>query len=237
MYGIRSMGSAIVGNLILGRPAGTLQSHPYYRLLRTYLDYFLPRSVGGGAGGAAGGGGTGADCAPAGAAGSTGYGSSALGLTGLGGLGGGSPVVGAGAMGRLAGLSYGSGLGAGGVVSNNGRASYKPTMTAAAGGSDSRGAIVLSILLEFWLTDASEPLPSLATGVAAVAAAGGMVSGGGAAVGAMTPGMGAVGGGGMGAASPGLPAANGAMGVGGLPGALAGGSPAPPAATTPPSVR
>lgn len=235
MYGIRSMGSAIVGNLILGRPAGTLQSHPYYRLLRTYLDYFLPRSVGGGAGGAAGGGGAVADCAPGGAAGPTGYGSSALGLTGLSGLAGGSPVAGTGAMGRLAGLSYSSGLGAGGVVSNSGRASYKPTMTAAAGGSDSRGAIVLSILIEFWLTDASEPLPSLATGVAAVAAAGGVVSGGGAAVGTMTPGIG--GGGAMGVASPGLTAANGAMGIGGLPGALAGGSPAPPAATTPPSVR
>ncbi|EFJ53110.1 hypothetical protein VOLCADRAFT_127384 [Volvox carteri f. nagariensis] len=136
MSGIRSVGSAIVGNLILGRPAGGLQSHPYYCLLKTYLEYFLPRS-GGGVNG------TGAE----GAAGVSRAAQAASAAAAAGTMGGG--------MGYGLGLS--NGAAAGGAV---GWASYKPTLTAAAAGPESRSAVLLSILVEFWLTDLAEPLPS-----------------------------------------------------------------------------
>ncbi|GFR42236.1 hypothetical protein Agub_g3130, partial [Astrephomene gubernaculifera] len=164
---------------------------PYYLLLKTYLDYFLPRSVGGGA----------ADrtSAVSGAA------------------AGASSSIGSG----LSGLSYGMGLGADGAAaaSTASWASYKPTLTAAAAGPDSRGAVLLSILVEFLLTDVAEPLPSLAAdrvsgvvqpGSAGPAAAPGLMVGGGMA-GVTSP----VGAGLMGVSSP----------------------PTPVSVATPPSVR
>ncbi|PNW82237.1 hypothetical protein CHLRE_06g278126v5 [Chlamydomonas reinhardtii] len=241
---IRSVGSAIVGGLIMGRPAGGLQSHPYYRLLRTYLEYFLPRSSGG-AGGAADAAAA-ARAGPAGGAGiapnvggGTGAATAAAGFGGLGGGGG----YGYGGVGLGIGDGGVGGGGAGG--GGGGRASYKPTLTAAAGGPDSRGAVVLSILVEFWLTDLAEPLPAAAASAAAAAAAASAQPGavaaaaaaaagllGGGAVGGLGMGMG---GGLMGAASPGGLAAGG-LGAGGG-GGMGGAPPTPVAVTTPTSVR
>ncbi|KAG2501874.1 hypothetical protein HYH03_000372 [Edaphochlamys debaryana] len=203
MSGFRSMGSAIVGGLLMGRPTGTLQSHPYYRLLRTYLDAFLPRS-GGGGGGADGA--AGPRASPAGAA-----------------------VASPGAVGGGMGLGpYGLNLGSGGAAGSGGGSAYKPgTLTAAAGGPDSRGSVVLSVLVEFWLTDLTEPLPVLA----ADRVSGGVVTPGGVGGAAgMAAGMG-VGGGmsGVGVASPG--------GLGGLLGGPASPNPVTVTVATPPNVR
>ncbi|GLC41058.1 hypothetical protein PLESTB_000948000 [Pleodorina starrii] len=196
MSGFRSVGSAIVGNLITGRPAGVLQSHPYYCLLKTYLEYFLPRS-GSGAGGGGANGAAASRASPAAAA-----------------------AVAAGAVGGgIGGLGYGLGLadGAGGAGAA-GWASYKPTLTAAAAGPDSRGALLLSILVEFWLTDLAEPLPSALTdrvsGVVLPGGFGGPLSG-------------LAAGGGLGA----IGSPVGAVGIAGSA------SPAPLAVATPPSVR
>ncbi|KXZ52315.1 hypothetical protein GPECTOR_10g947 [Gonium pectorale] len=195
MYGgFRSVGSAIVGNLMLGRPAGTLQSHPYYQLLRTYLDFFLPRSAGGGADGGA------AARAAAAAA-------SVASVSGLG----------------IGGAAYGLGMADGGgmsAASSVGWASYKPTLTAAAAGPESRGAVLLSVLVEFWLTDMAEPLPSLSLD----RVSGSVQQGGGAGFAG-----GLVGGGG---GLAGVPSPGGA--VAGLAGTAA---PTPVAVATPPNVR
>ncbi|KAG2445175.1 hypothetical protein HYH02_008643 [Chlamydomonas schloesseri] len=236
---IRSVGNAIVGGLIMGRPAGGLQSHPYYRLLRTYLEYFLPRSSGG-AGGAADSAAVAGRGGPVGGAGMTpgvgGAGGGATGGAGYGGLGGGG--YGYGGMGLGMGITDG-GAGGGGAVSGGGRATYKPTLTAAAGGPDSRGSVVLSILVEFWLTDLAEPLPAAAPdGGAGGAAAGGQpgaVAAAAAAAAGLLGGGGGVGLGLGGGASPGGLAAGGLGGAaGGLGGAA---SPTPVTTTTPTSVR
>ncbi|KAG2439532.1 hypothetical protein HXX76_004885 [Chlamydomonas incerta] len=238
---IRSVGSAIVGGLIAGRPAGGLQSHPYYRLLRTYLEYFLPRSSGAAAGGAADSAAAAARAGPAGGAGMTPNVGGAAGAT-AGGGGGGYGGLGGGGYG-YGGMGLGMGMGdcgaGGGGGGGGGRASYKPTLTAAAGGPDSRGAVVLSILVEFWLTDLAEPLPAQAqAGGAGGAAGGGGQPGAVAAAAAAAAGLlgGGAGGLGMGGAvSPGGLAAGG-LGAGGG-GGMGGTSPTPVAMNTPANVR
>ncbi|GLI62983.1 hypothetical protein VaNZ11_005840 [Volvox africanus] len=134
-----ALGMQLVGNIINRRPVGSLQSHPYYHLLKTYLEYFLPR-IGsmGGAGGADGAAGSRAAAAVAS-------------------QNAGAAVCSGGASGPAYAFSMGTDNNAAGSVV---WASYKPTVTAAAAGPESRGAILLSILVEFWLTDLAEPLPT-----------------------------------------------------------------------------
>ncbi|GIL77653.1 hypothetical protein Vretifemale_7145 [Volvox reticuliferus] len=134
-----ALGMQLVGNIMNRRPVGSLQSHPYYHLLKTYLEYFLPRM------GSAGG----AGCADGAAASRAAAAVASQNTAASAGSGGAS------------GPAYPFSIG----TDNNAAASvvwasYKPTVTAAAAGPESRGAILLSILVEFWLTDLAEPLPT-----------------------------------------------------------------------------
>ncbi|WIA17648.1 hypothetical protein OEZ85_014453 [Tetradesmus obliquus] len=98
--------------------AGPSANHPYFKLLRLYLEHYLPRPAG---------------VSPVGAgSGSRGGGLGGRGSTG-GGLGGGSREG----------------------LSGSGSSAYPGSLLAAAPGD-----VLLSVLLEFWLTDAGEPLPA-----------------------------------------------------------------------------
>lgn len=112
--------------------------HPYFRLLRLYLEAYLPRPKAQGGRSTAGGGGSG----PCG--------------------GGVSAASAGGALGGLLGGSLGA---LSGLTANT---AYAAALSA------SPGEVLLSVLLEFWLTDAGEPLPpELQQPPAAAAGAGG----------------------------------------------------------------
>jgi hypothetical protein len=124
--GLRSYGAQLLsssgggggssGSSGLNLGSGSVMRHPYFKLLRMYLEHYLPRKAGPskGRGGAAGGGGL------AGGA--------------WGGAGGGT-----------------GGVGGGGLL---------PQYLVTPGSVYVRPADVLwAVLLEFWLTDAAEPLP------------------------------------------------------------------------------
>ena len=138
---------------------GSLTRHPYFKLLRLYLEHYVPRP-GSPAAAAAGVGAS--SSGRGGARGRDGAGSSGGGYGGYGGMLGGS----GGVLGLGVGGNMGGGFG-GGFVGGP-----EPTVA----------EVVWSVLIEFWLTDAAEPVPpegppsrsqSPTAAVAGVAAAGG----------------------------------------------------------------
>jgi hypothetical protein len=130
---VRSYGATILSSIGHQFTGSNMQRHPYFRLLRSYLEDAIPRPSGGG-----GGGGGGAPAAAGAAAGGRGTGGGAAALAG-----------------RLAGSGGGAGPGAALGGSSGGAAALT-----AGGGAASRGEILLSVLLEFWFTDGGEPIPS-----------------------------------------------------------------------------
>ncbi|KAF6262749.1 hypothetical protein COO60DRAFT_1699160 [Scenedesmus sp. NREL 46B-D3] len=185
--------------------AGPNSHHPYFRLLRLYLEHYLPRPPG---------------VSPIGA------GSGSRGMLGARS----STAGGLGAAGRA---------GLGGLGSSTGGA-FAGSLLAAGPGD-----VLLSVLLEFWLTDAGEPLPAepqavqasragsptgnIMPGTAAAAnssmaaAAAAAAAGAGGWGGAQAGLAGQSGPGGLGVSGPGAAGLTGLAGPGGLTGAQAGG--------------
>lgn len=172
VQGIRNVGMGMAGALHipgLSRPGqAALQSHPYYRLLRAYLEHFMPRGSGAGASGSAAMQGSAQQGSAAAASAAAALASRNMGLYGGFGPGAKSGVGGfatplQGGMGG-AGLQYsGASPGTGPGTGGRGGSPY----SAAGGGlgsgvnmEASRGMVVLSILVEFWLSDVCEPLPA-----------------------------------------------------------------------------
>ena len=116
---LRRFGSTFIPGLGQGGGA-PLSRHPYYTLLRLYLEHFLPAAAAGAAAPGASGAADDAAARPA--------------ATARGASGGGTA-----ASARGSGASGGNG---------------------ASGPRSVYGRVILNVLLEFWLTDVAEPVPS-----------------------------------------------------------------------------